>query len=278
RDRVGRGRVARRPPPPARRGARRRHRGTRPARGTVHAARGPDVHRLTLGLAALRATGVGALLLLIRNPPAVRPGLGRAPRPVLPRTPIFDACVSDVTGPSRIAAGDTIRLRVSYGTAGKRETGNGKGTAVLGASVAGRRIVSRVVNLPDSGIVSTDLTFPVSRFPFPGWVAVDVRLEGVSDSEPRDDARTVVLQVSAPPSIVLLASPPDWDTRFLAHALEDVAQAAVKVFVAADPGGTRWRDAATLAAVRPGEVARAVQGAQLLVEAGDPATFARVAA
>ena len=329
------------------------------------------MHRLTLGLAALRATGVGALVLLIWNPTAVRLGVGDAPRlvlldaslsmagqgghwaaaldtaralargdviwrfgarvtafdtlaprdgatrlapalaaaaarggpvaivtdgaisdrtdapadllrfariVVLPRTPFFDAFVSDVTGPSRIAAGDTIRLRVSYGTAGKRETGNGKGTAVLGASVAGRRIVSRVVNLPDSGIVSTDLTFPVSRFPFPGWVAVDVRLEGVSDSEPRDDARTVVLRVSAPPSIVLLASPPDWDTRFLAHALEDVAQAAVKVFVAADPGGTRWRDAATLAAVRPGEVARAVHGAALLVEAGDPATFARVTA
>ena len=329
------------------------------------------MHRLTLGLAALRATGVGALVLLIWNPTAVRLGVGDAPRlvlldaslsmagqgghwaaaldtaralargdviwrfgarvtafdtlaprdgatrlapalaaaaarggpvaivtdgaisdrtdapadllrfariVVLPRTPFFDAFVSDVSGPSRIAAGDTIRLRVSYGTAGKRETGNGKGTAVLGANVAGRRIVSRVVTLPDSGIVSTDLSFPVSRLPFPGWVAVDVRLEGVSDSEPRDDARTVVLRVSAPPSIVLLASPPDWDTRFLAHALEDVAQAAVKVFVAADPGGTRWRDAATLAAVRPGEVARAVHGAALLVEAGDPATFARVTA
>jgi len=329
------------------------------------------VHRLTLGLAALRATGVGALVLLIWNPTAVRLGVGDAPRlvlldaslsmagqgghwaaaldtaralargdvswrfgarvtafatlaprdgatrlapalaaaaarggpvaivtdgaisdrtdapadllrfariVVLPRTPFFDAFVSDVTGPSRIAAGDTIRLRVSYGAAGKRERGNGKVTAVLGANVAGRRIVSRVVTLPDSGIVSTDLSFPVSRLPFPGWVAVDVRLEGVSDSEPRDDARTVVLRVSAPPSIVLLASPPDWDTRFLAHALEDVAQAAVKVFVAADPGGTRWRDAATLAAVRPGEVARAVHGAALLVEAGDPATFARVTA
>jgi len=327
--------------------------------------------RVTLGLAALRATGVGALVLLIWNPPAGRLGAGDAPRlvlldaslsmaargahwaaaldtaralahgdviwrfgarvtafdtlaprdgatrlapalaaaaarggpvaivtdgaifdradapadllrsaqiVVLPRTPFFDAFVSSVDGPARVGAGDTVRLRVSYGTAGKRERGNGKGTAVLGANIAGRRIVSRVVNLPDSGIVSTDLTFPVSRFPFPGWAAVEVRLEGLSDSEPRDDARTFVLEVSAPPSIVLLASPPDWDTRFLAHTLEDVAQAAVKVFVAADPGGTRWRDAATLGAVPPEAVARAVQGAQLLVEAGDPATFARVAA
>ena len=327
--------------------------------------------RVTLGLAALRTTGVGALLLLIWNPAARRFGVGGAPRlvlldaslsmagrgghwaaaldtaralahgdviwrfgarvtafdstaprdgasrlapaltaaaarggpvaivtdgaiadhadapadvlrsariVVLPRTPFFDAFVSDVTGPSRIAAGDTIRLRVSYGTAGKRETGNGKRTATLVASVGGRRLASRVVDLPDSGVVSADLPFPASRFPFPGWVAVEVGLEGVGDEEARDDARTLVLQVSAAPSIVLLASPPDWDTRFLAHALEDVAQAPVKVLVAADPGGTRWRDAATLAAVRPGEVARAVPGAALLVEAGDPATFARVTA
>ena len=327
--------------------------------------------RVTLGLAALRTTGVGALLLLIWNPAARRLGVGGAPRlvlldaslsmagrgghwaaaldtaralahgdviwrfgarvtafdtlaprdgasrlapalaaaaarggpvaivtdgaiadhadvpadllrsariVVLPRTPFFDAFVSDVTGPSRIAAGDTIRLRVSYGTAGKRETGNGKRTATLVASVGGRRLASRVVDLPDSGVVSADLPFPASRFPFPGWVAVEVGLEGVGDEEARDDARTLVLQVSAAPSIVLLASPPDWDTRFLAHVLEDVAQAPVKVLVAADPGGTRWRDAATLAAVRPGEVARAVQGAALLVEAGDPATFARVTA
>ena len=327
--------------------------------------------RVTVGLAALRTTGVGALLLLIWNPAALRLGVGGAPRlvlldaslsmagrgghwaaaldtaralahgdviwrfgarvtafdtlaprdgasrlapalaaaaarggpvaivtdgaiadradapadllrsariVVLPRTPFFDAFVSNIDGPGRVGAGDTIRLKVSYGTVGKRERGNGKRTATLVASVGGRRLASRVVDLPDSGVVSADLTFPASRFSFPGWVAVEVGLEGVGDEEARDDARTLVLQVSAAPSIVLLASPPDWDTRFLAHALEDVAQAPVKVLVAADPGGTRWRDAATLTAVRPGEVARAVRGAALLVEAGDPATFARVTA
>ena len=39
--------------------------------------------RVTLGLAALRATGVGALVLLIWNPAAVRLGVGAAPRLVL---------------------------------------------------------------------------------------------------------------------------------------------------------------------------------------------------
>ena len=326
--------------------------------------------RVTLGLAALRATGVGALVLLIWNPAAVRLGVGAAPRlvlldaslsmagrgghwaaaldsaralargdviwrfgarvtafdstaprdgasrlapalaataarggpvaivtdgvisdpadvpadllrvgrvVVLPRTPFFDAFVSSIDGPGRVGAGDTIRLAVSYGVAGMRDARRGMRDASLTVTSEGRRLTSRRVTLPDSGVVSTELTLPASRISHPGWTALQVRLEGVSDSEPRDDARSFVLQVSAQPSIVVLASPPDWDTRFLAHALEDVAHAAVKVLVAADPGATRWRDAATLAAVPAGEVARAVRGAELLVEAGDPATFARVA-
>jgi len=329
------------------------------------------VHRrVTLGLAALRATGVGALVLLIWNPAAARLGVGDAPRlvlldaslsmagrggqwraaldtaralahgdviwrfgarvtafdtlspedgatrlapalaaaaarggpvaivtdgaitdladvprdllqqariAVLPRAPFFDAFIDSVAGPTKVSAGDTIRLEVSYGVAGRREGGSVKGEALLTVGLAGRRLASRPAPLPDSGVVSTEITLPASRFPLPGWYALEVRLEGVSDSEPRDDARTIVLQVSAQPSIVLLASPPDWDTRFLAHTLEDVARVGVKVLVAADPGGKRWRDAATLAAVPPGEVARAVQGAALLVEGGDTATFARVA-
>ena len=39
--------------------------------------------RVTLGLAALRTTGVGALLLLIWNPAARRLGVGGAPRLVV---------------------------------------------------------------------------------------------------------------------------------------------------------------------------------------------------
>src|SRR5207302_7877161 len=84
RDRVGRGGVARRPATRSRRGTGGGHRRTRPARRTVHVARGPGVRRrVTLGLAALRATGVGALVLLIWNPAAARLGVGDTPRLVL---------------------------------------------------------------------------------------------------------------------------------------------------------------------------------------------------
>ena len=200
--------------------------------------------------------------------------LRRARIVVLPRPPFFDAFVSNIEAPRRIGAGDTVRIKVSYGTAGKRERGKGKGKTVLGASVGSRQIASRIVNLPDSGIVSTDLTFPVSRFPSPGWVVVEVGLEGVGDEEPRDDARRFVIEVSPKPSVVLLASPPDWETRFLARTLADVARLPVRTFVETERPGRGWRDAVTLESRPASEVARAVAAAQLVIEAGDPATFA----
>ncbi len=208
----------------------------------------------------------------------VPPDLARRARVVvLPRMPFFDAFVASVEGPRRVAAGDTVRLKVSYGTAGKREAGDGRREATLALSALGRRLLWRKVELPDSGIVSTDLTFPASRIPHPGWTALEVGLEGVSDSEPRDDARLFVLEVSPPPPVVLLASPPDWETRFLARTLEDVARVPVRTFIEAEPGGQRWRDGATLESRAPGDVAQAVAGAALVIEAGDPASFSRFA-
>ena len=226
----------------------------------------------------------------------IPPDLARRARIVpLPRAPFFDAFLASVDGPHRVAAGDTIRLKVSYGTAGKTagdtaRKGPGKGEgrkARLVVSLSGRRVASRDVALPDSGIVSTELRFPSSPFPgssravpgsFPagGWQVLEVRLGGAAgDPEPRDDARLFVLEVKPQPSVVLLASPPDWETRFLARTLEDVARVPVRTFIEAEPGGSRWRDAATLESRAQSDVARAVAGAALVIEAGDPATFSR---
>jgi len=211
----------------------------------------------------------------------IPPDLARRARiVVLPRAPFFDAFVASVEGPRRVAAGDTVRFKVSYGTAGKRDAvrrdaGRGMRDATLAVTVDHRRLASRVVPLPDSGVVSTDLTLPASRIPHPGWTALEVGLESVSDSEPRDDSRLFVLEVKPQPSVVLLASPPDWETRFLARTLEDVARVPVRTFIEAEPGGSRWRDAATLESRAPSEVARVVAGAALVIEAGDPATFSR---
>jgi len=140
--------------------------------------------------------------------------------------------------------------------------------------------MSRVVSLPDSGTVSTDITLPPSPFTGSlgaGWQALEVRLEGVAgDSEPRDDARWFVLEVSPQPSVVLLAAPPDWDSRFLARTLSDVARVPVRTLVqSGSDGGTGWRDAAGLTPVSAADVARAVAGARLVVRVGDPTLLDR---
>jgi len=205
--------------------------------------------------------------------------LARARVIVLPRPAFFDAFVSDIAGPRRIGQGDTVRLRVSYGTSGGTAGEGGRVKGMLVVSLRNRRLLSRVVSLPDSGTVSTEIILPPSPFPgsLPaGWQALEVRLEGVAgDSEPRDDARWFVLEVSPQPSVVLLAAPPDWDSRFLARTLADVARVPVRTLVQSGPDGTGWRDAAGLTPVSAADVARAVAGARLVVRVGDPAVLDR---
>lgn len=183
---------------------------------------------------------------------------------VVPRPDFSDAFLASVAGPRRVVSGDTLRLVVGYGTAGPRRPEAARRAAVV-LSVGGRQLVSRDVTLPDSGTLATELTLPASRLPS-GWSALEVRIDGAGDAEPRDDARWLVVEVSPQPAAVILASPPDWESRFLARTLGDVARVPVKTFVAAEPG--RWRDGLTLAPVAGPDVQRAVGAARLIVLSG----------
>ena len=199
----------------------------------------------------------------------------------LPRASAWDAFVARVAGPARVMGNDTVRLTALFGAGGARRSGLGarEGGGQLGVFANGVRLASRRVRVPDSGIVSTELLLPAnrlyeSRAPSrgPRFVALEVRLEGVGDAEPRDDARVHVVEVSPEPEAVLLAAPPSWDSRFLAAALEGVARVPLRVFI--DPTASRgtsgsWRDGRTLTPVSAAEVARAVRGARLVVLVGN---------
>jgi hypothetical protein len=117
-----------------------------------------------------------------------------------------------------------------------------------------------------------DLTLPSSLLPRSGYQVLEVRLNGVADSEPRDDARLFVIEVSPQPTAVVLAAPPDWESRFFARTLEDVSRVPVRLYARTEPA--RWRDGATLVPVATDAVARAVAGARLVALIGDPAAFA----
>jgi len=228
--------------------------------------------RLGPALEAAAARGSDVIVVtdgLLDDLPSLPADLLRRPRIVLlARPPLFDRFVAAVDGPRRVGNADTVRLKVSYGTAGKREGGRGKGSTTLAVSVGGRRLAARQVPLPDSGTVTTSMTLPPSLLPLSGWSVLEVRLEGVNDGEPRDDARLFALEVSPQPAAVLLAAPPDWESRFLAGTLEDVARVPLKAFVQPEPESGRWRDGATLAVVPRADVARAVAAARLVVLIG----------
>jgi len=124
------------------------------------------------------------------------------------------------------------------------------------------------VTLPDSGVLTTEITIPASQVPRPGWQVLEVRLDASGDAEPRDNSRLFAIDVSLEPAAVIFASPPDWEARFLAHTLSDVARVPVKVFVETEAG--RWRDGATLVPVPTGVLATAAASARLVVAMGDP--------
>ena len=200
---------------------------------------------------------------------AIPADLLRRPRVVItPRRSFADAYVAGVEGPRHVTRTDTLGLKVSYGVGGKREPGNGKRVTLV-VKMADRVLASQRVTLPDNGTLSTEVPFPVSRIPSPGWTVLQVSLDGVNDAEPRDNSRLFAIDVSLEPAAVIFASPPDWETRFLARTLGDVARVPVKVFVETEAG--RWRDGATLAPVATTVLTSAAANARLVIAMGEPA-------
>jgi hypothetical protein len=99
-----------------------------------------------------------------------------------------------------------------------------------------------------------------------------VSLVAAADSEPRTDTRLHFVRVAASPGVVFLASPADWDSRFLYRTLREVAQLPVRGYVRLD--GNRWRTMTELRPVSSETVRRAVQRADLLILKGGVGAYA----
>jgi len=229
---------------------------------------------LAPALAAAAARGGPVIVIsdgAIADSADLPPDLRRRPRViVLRRAPFFDAYVASVDGPRRVAVGDTVRLRVAYGVAGPRPPGAAR-RGSIDVSAAGRRLTSAAVTLPDSGSLATEVVIAPSLLAT-GFQALDVRLEGAGDAEPRDDARLLVLEVSAQPAAVVLAAPPDWESRFFAKTLAEVSRVPVKLLVQTEPA--KWRDGTTLAPLGADAATHAIGSARLVALIGDPARLA----
>jgi hypothetical protein len=182
---------------------------------------------------------------------------------VLPRETVPDAAIRDLSLPRSVSAGDSLEIRVEIVTRGALPDS----TAVLEIALADRVLVRRRVPLPPPpGAGHRTVVLPPGALG-PGTHVLDVRLVTAGDREPRDDVRRRLVTVGAVPDVVLVASPPGWESRFLARELADVTGSTVRAFAEIVPG--RWVDMRTGRPVPDARVAEAVRGAVLVIRLGD---------
>ena len=185
---------------------------------------------------------------------------------VLARPAIRDFAVTRITAPERITAGDTLSV-----TAEIRLIGEGQpDSAAVELTVGGRRLGRRVVRIAPGSTVPVRFTMGSRGLPA-GIQFIRAALEGTPDAEPNDDARLAAIVVTPTPGVVMLASPGDWDARFLFRTLREVADLPVKGFVQLD--AERWRSMDDLKEVPAAVVHAAARGADLLVIRGAAGAF-----
>jgi hypothetical protein len=177
------------------------------------------------------------------------------------RRPVSDVALVRASGTTRLTPADSLRIEVEAQAFGPPRDWK------LGLTVTeGDRVWLRgALALDAGGRGRAVLSGPLPAVA-PGAHVLRIALTGAQDAEPRDDARNQVVTVVPTPGIVLLASPPTWESRFLLETLRDVAALPVRGYVETEPG--RWRRAGDLKPVSPIEVNDAARRADVLVSLG----------
>ncbi len=233
----------------------------------------PGYARSALLPALLAATALDRPLIVVTDG-AIDDGrdlpidlLTRASVRLFPRVPVPDVAVLRVAAPERLTLGDTLHIEADLG----RFDGGATRVTVDVLGPANTRLLSREVTLgPAGGQVA--LALP-SRGIGAGDHLLTIQVRAPGDGEPRNDARHVLVRVTPLPGAVLLAAPPDWDTRQLYATMRDVAALPVKGYLRYGAAG--WRSMDDLRRVPVEEVRRAARAADLLVLKGDPGDVVR---
>ncbi len=185
--------------------------------------------------------------------------LARATVRAFPRSPAPDVAVTAVTGPARIASGDSLVVEAEVCAL----VGAPAESVTVTLEWAEGRLARRTVPLGADRSARVRLR-AMSGLPA-GEHVLRVTIPG-GDAEPRTDVRLHRLTVVPTPGVVLLAAPADWDSRFLYDALTDVAQLPVRGYARIEPN--RWRALRDLALVGDEQVRQAARRADLLILKG----------
>lgn len=177
-----------------------------------------------------------------------------------------DLAITRVSGPSRITAGDSIRLQVEVQPSG----GEDRDTVAVDVLSGEKRLARKTIRLKGDGGGQTSIALATSLSA--GDHLLRVSLVGAADSEPRTDTRLHRLTVAGTPGVVFLADPGDWDSRFLYRTLREVARLPLRGYVRLE--GNRWRTMGDLRPVPLDVVRRAARRADLLIVKGRAHDFA----
>ncbi|MBI2401691.1 MAG: hypothetical protein HYV20_02915 [Gemmatimonadetes bacterium] len=187
---------------------------------------------------------------------------------LVPRHVAPGAALLELAAPGRVGRGDSLALDLTIGTFGPL----GARQARVEVALDGRVVARREVELPPApGTARRRVALGPQRLA-PGARWLSVRLVTPGDLEPGDDTRWRWLHVEDQPGVVVLASPADWEFRFLVRELSDIAPGAVRGYALVQSG--RWVDMRTLAPVAASAVDEAVAGATVVVTAGARASRA----
>ncbi|HET8624478.1 MAG TPA: hypothetical protein VFM14_13025 [Gemmatimonadales bacterium] len=188
--------------------------------------------------------------------------MARASVRLFPRTPVPDVAITTVSGPARIAAGDSLTIDVDV----QAYAGAAPDSVTLAVELGDGRAVRRTVPLAAQGSARARL-----RMPSTGLGAGDHMLRITippGDAERRTDVRLHALSVVPTPGVVLLATTVDWDARFLYSTVKDVARLPVRGYARLEPD--RWRSLRDLSVVGDQALRDAVRRADLLILKGPP--------
>ena len=192
--------------------------------------------------------------------------LARTSVRLFPRDSVPDLAVTSASAPARVTAGDSIPIEVEVRALKAFPAGEPRLEITAGRT----RLGTRAVRLDRSGSVRLRIAVPSAPLQ-PGDHVLRIALAD-PDSEPRTDARLLIVSVAATPGIVLVASPGDWDARALYRALTDVAELPVRGYVRVEKD--RWRSMKDLTPVDAEAVRRSARGADLLIAKGAAASLA----
>ena len=177
---------------------------------------------------------------------------------VFSRTPVTDFAVTQVEAPSFAGLDDTLTVTVTV------SRWNGAGDSALVTLLAERVLGRRAVHFAAAGAVSTQFVI-TGRSLGAGDHLLRARVDGAGDREPRDDEQWMLIHIAPTPGIVVVADPPDWDSRQLYRTLHEVADVPVRGYVRL---GGIWRTMDALVRVTDVAVETAARSADLLVIKG----------